>query len=95
MIKETIILRDESKYPLSLRALPLMPDCDDRIEYIFYTLNIARDFDDLTDLLERVLDCSFTEQQRFDNSIQYEVIISGKPCSLIFKTKEKAILEAA
>lgn len=95
MIKDNIIFHDEFKTPLSLRALPLKPDCNDRIEYLFYTLNIARDFDDLTELLERVLDCPFQELLRDENRIDYVVMLGDKPYSLVFKVKERAQPEEA
>lgn len=80
---------------MSLRALPLTPDCDGRIEYIFYSVNLARDFDDLSSLLERVLDCPFTELKRDNSRILYEVIINEEPCSLLFKIKESEQGKAA
>ena len=89
MIKETIALHDDTRFPLSLRALPLTPDCGGRIEYLFYSVNIARDFDDLTSLLERVLDCPFAETGRDEKRIFYEVTIDGKPYCLMFKVGQR------
>lgn len=87
MIKENIALYNDSEPSRSLRDLPLKPDCDGRIEYLFFTLNIARDFDDLTQLLGRVLDCPFREMQRFDDRIYYELTTDGEPNYLQFKVK--------
>ncbi len=89
MIKDNIALYDDSKVNLSLRTLPLVPDCEGRIEYIFYTLNVARDFDDLSSLLGRVLDCPFTELCREDHFILYEVMLEDKPYSLKFRIKKR------
>lgn len=95
MVKENIVLCDDLKFPMSLRTLPLTPDCSGRIEYIFYCVNLARDFDDLSSLLERVLDCPFTELKRDNCRILYEVMINDEPCSLMFKVKAREELEAA
>lgn len=95
MIKHNIILYDEFKFPLSLRDLPLQPECENRIEYIFYTLNIARDFDDLTDLLGRVLACPFEEVCRSDRYILYEVTVGDEKRSLKFTIKKSELQQAA
>lgn len=95
MIKENIVLCDDLKLPMSLRALPLTPDCSGRIEYIFYCVNLARDFDDLSSLLERVLDCPFTEIKRDNCRILYEVVINDEPFYLMFKVRTREVLEAA
>lgn len=95
MVKENIALFDELKFPMSLRNLPLKPECDNRIEYIFYSVNLARDFDDLSSLLERVLDCPFTELRRDNSRILYEVMINDEPFALMFKVKEQEQTRAA
>ena len=95
MIKHNIILYDEFKFPLSLRDLPLQPECENRIEYIFYTLNIARDFDDLTDLLGRVLACPFEEVCRSDRYIVYEVQFNDERYCLKFRIKPTEAQQAA
>ena len=95
MIKDHICLYDICRMNLSLRLLPLQPECGDRIEYQFYSLNIARDFDDLTGLLGRVLACPLAEIRRDDNSILYEVIVDDEPLSLKFKIKSNEIQQAA
>lgn len=95
MIKNHISLYDICRMNLSLRALPLQEACENRIEYLFYSLNIARDFDDLTGLLGRVLACPFTEVCRKENSILYEVTVNDEPLSLKFKIKSNEMQQAA
>ena len=95
MIKNHILHYDVCRMNLSLRLLPLRPECEGRIEYLFYSLNIARDFDDLTDLLERVLACPFTEISREENSILYEVIVDDEARYLKFKVKAAEAQQAA
>ncbi|MBO4384273.1 MAG: hypothetical protein J5854_02475 [Clostridia bacterium] len=95
MIKNNIIYLNENGENVSLRCLPLQPDCENRIEYIFYTLNIARDFDDLTALLGRVLACPFEEVSRRENYILYEVIVDDERRSLKFTIKKNEMQQAA
>lgn len=73
MRKKSIVYYTAEHKPLSLREIELQPDCENRVEYIFYALNIAKDFDDLTEQLSRVMALPFKERGRTSKLITYEV----------------------
>lgn len=75
MIKDNIIYHTVDKVPMSLRELELKPDCDRRIEYIFYALNISENFEELTEILRKIIadDFQFEEFERTDHSITYAI----------------------
>ena len=75
MIKDNIVYYTEENVPMSLRELELQPDCDRRIEYIFYSVNISKDFDELTETLRKIISANFvlTEFKRTWRQIVYTV----------------------
>ena len=73
----------------------MQPDCGSRIENLFFSLNLARDFDDLTGLLGHVLACKSTVIERKETSSPYEVTVDDEQSYLKFKIKSNVMQHAA